>query len=287
MKYFTLGLLILALALPFALTAMQAPETPIQKQQLWIKNKTANKVTVEFATMGAKVVPLPLYPGKEHVFNEPEKLTELYIEPYGQVRGWLSSSVLTGGFLKYNYVDRAKSELYDASQTTPPRNIVMVIEPSPMAPSASSWLRSAAQDLLPFNVRYKRTGPYVPQIPALLKEYFPEVNRAIDEDRSIVPHYFLGLKENASPQQVEAAYKSMHSQLTSIVESNLPTTQDERDFYRQALNFLDHAYRSIVGGEAEKRALTDLIQEHLADIGGTTETIPTLYDTRAAASQPQ
>ena len=66
--------------------AMLPPEAPIQKQQLRIRNKTFHKINVEFVSAGQKVT-LPLFPKKEHVFSEPEKLTELYIEPWSSA--WL------------------------------------------------------------------------------------------------------------------------------------------------------------------------------------------------------
>ena len=278
-------LFICALALSGMALAMLPPEAPIQKQQLRIRNETLHKINVEFVSRGQKVT-LPLFPKKDHVFSEPEKLTELYIEPYGQVRGYLSASVFTGGYWRHNYIDKVKSELYDASQTTPIRDVVMIINPSAKAPSASSWLGSIAQDILPFEIIYERHGREVPPISALLKEYFPEVNRAIGEKRTITAHDFLGLKVHASRQEVDSAYKSIHLQLISILESSLPKTSEETDFYRQALNFVEHAYRSISGGVAERNALNDLIQEHLVDIGGTIETIPTLYvEAASAASQ--
>ena len=276
---FTHQLFICALVLPGIAIAMHSPEAPIQTQQLRIRNKTFHKINVEFVSAGQKVT-LPLFPKKEHVFSEPEKLTELYIEP-GQVRGYLSASVLTGGYWRHNYVDKAKSELYGASRTIPIQDVVIIIKPSAIAPSASSWLGSVAQDILPFEIIYEKHKHFIPPISVLLKEYFPAVNSAISGERTITAYDFLGLKEHASRQEVDAAYKSMHLQLTSILESSLPKTSDETDFYRQALNFIEHAYRSILGGVAERHALNDLIQEHLTDIGGRIETTPTLYASAA------
>ncbi len=79
--------------------------------------------------------------------------------------------------------------------------------------------------------------------------YFPEVVLALQEKRELKPQYFLGLRENASREDLKRAYQSQSVYLKSLLDSTLPKTAAQIEYYEKALLFFQAAYNSMIGGD--------------------------------------
>ena len=202
------------------------------KQNLWVENTTQNRVNLVFSTEGSQSVTLPVFAGKKQVIIDLENLTELYLESTGLI-GVLSR--------KHNLVD----ELNAALRSHPSQDMSLTIGPS-------SWA-----DLTPFTSSFKVYTQELLEHSTAVMRYFPEVVLAIEEKRELKPQYFLGLRENASREELKRSYQSQGLYLKSLLESKLPKTSAQTEYYEKALMFVQAAYNGIIGGNTEP--LQDLI----------------------------
>jgi hypothetical protein len=193
-------------------------------QNLWIENTTSSKVNLAFSVNGAPLVKLPVFAGKKQVIVDPENITALYLER----TGW-SSIVST----KENLADELKLALRKHSA----RDVSLKVE--------------------------LFGSSFAVYIPALFEPltsvlgYFPEVVQAIREQRRLWPEYFLGLREDASKEQIERSYQGQSVYLKSLIEGDLPKSAMQTAYYVRILLFVQAAYNSIRDGD--EAPLRDLL----------------------------
>ena len=202
------------------------------EQNLWVENTTQNRINLIFSTEGSQTVTLPVFPGKKQVIIDPENLTTLYLEPTGLV------SVISR---KHNLIDELKAAL----RSHPFQDISLMTEPS------------SRIDLSPFMSSFKIYTQELLEPSTAVMRYFPEVVLALQEKRELKPQYFLGLRENASKEELKRAYLSQSVYLKSLLDSTLSKTAAQIEYYEKALLFVQAAYNSIIGGTS--RPLQDLI----------------------------
>ncbi len=231
-----------------SLHGMRERESTRMPDTISLQNNTLNKLDITYTTLNEKPTPLTLEVKQEVILEEPlSSLKELYVTPYGQVRGWFSFTALTGGYIKGTNV-AALDKVRRAQQKN--KSIRISIKPggeSVEATLGKGYLSDIAAAVSSYSydieiIKKKRTGDFTM---TTLFHQFPQLLSASEKAIPILPRYVLSVGEYADVPTIEAAYKRIRAHWEP------KTTSGEGDEAKLAQKVIEFA------GEAKKSLLSE------------------------------
>ena len=234
---------LLLIFLPSISCSLQGMEGAIEEKpaSVSVKNSSQSKLDVTYKMSNQKPTPLTLEVGEAVILPGPlSSLEELYVEPYGKVKGWLSTSVLTRGYIKGTNVANL-----DQVKRAQKENVSIRISIKPGGESVEGvigkgFLSDIASAVSPYtyditSIKRKKTG----EVTVTLFDQFPQILKASELSKPFLPRYVLGIGENADASAINAAYdrlrahwepktKSVHGQEAALAQKVLEFANEAR-----------------------------------------------------------
>ncbi len=229
---------------------------------LLIKNETGQKLEVTYHQLG-KLHKSTLVNRQEDVVNDFFSVKELYIAPYGKVRGWVTSSSIPGEFFKNNLLktveDLKIAQLKDQStQLTikPGGGYLSYVVGKELAGEVSPYqydvLIIEAEEFK--KIEKKEIGT--------LLDYFPQVKAAVQNEKRVLPRYFLNIGEGASKEAIESAHEKLRLIWQEKKDSPIPA---EAQLAGEVLEILQAAYSKLQNIHNGFDSLTKAYQPRLQE----------------------
>lgn len=249
-NYLFPALLLVLLPTASSLYGMKAASEPSQKPKtVSIVNNTKDKLDIAYTLSHEPPTQLTLEHGEKIMLpGDLSSLKELYVNPYGQVKGWFSATTLTRGYMKGTNV----AELPDVKKAQQENmSILISIKPGGKAVEATvgeGYLSSIAAAVSPYSFEvYGISKPGTTGHPLLITvflfEQFPQVLKALELKKPILPRYVLSIPESADAQAIEAAYKRIRTQWEPKTRSSF---EGEKKLALKVIEFAEEAKKSLL-----------------------------------------
>lgn len=233
------------------------PDEEVSYHCLQITNYLQDKVELVFRYEGTDArISQTLIPTQELDIHFLEDLVELYVLPYGKIKGHLSlSSLSLGSYSGVNLMQRddvrAAKKLQEHHALT--INEALIPTEDPKDSGVMSTFKSfLSRTILPYRVEVKAyvERSFIPR--GSILTWFPQVYKAYYEDQTIHPRYFFNLSEYASQDSLNTAYQFTSQAFLRCMKSSKGS---KRDLGASILVLLDEAYK-MLKGEKNRYLLT-------------------------------
>ena len=216
-----------------------------QNTILRIKNVTGQKLEVGYHQKG-KIHKFTLVNRQEDVINDYFSVEALYVVPYGKVRGWVTTSSLPGELFKNNLLktieDLKMAQIKDQSAQLTIKSgggYLSYVFGKELAEEVSPYQYEVITIKAEEFMREKKDA-----VIGTLLDHFPQVKDAVQNEKRVLPRYFLNIGEGASKEVIEDAHEKLRLIWQEKKDSSIP---GEAQLAGEVLEILQAAYSKLQG----------------------------------------
>lgn len=214
-----------------------------QNPKLLILNQFPKKIEVKFQYDNQAPITHVISKDEEFPVLHLNALSSLTIQPYGEVRQWVSAEKLTLGYVpSVNFAVLAQEE----SKKLGNQDVQLIIRPGG---EYLSWVigQKAAQEITPYLHAFAQAAPESTEQKFFLIDEFPQAREAANQEKTIEPRYILGVGAQANDDDKRIAYQALLTRLTPRLNQG---TAEDRRYAQDALTVVHAAYKASIGQES-------------------------------------
>ena len=229
---------LLLLLFPIAINSMESEKSLQRVEKVFVLNQTTDKIAVHYKLRNAnRSYTRILTPDQSLKLDNPDNLEILNITTYGKFKKWFSLHTLSYG---YWGLRNLADDIQERIKKGPHKRFAIL--------RVQGW--SYVGPFLPYSFDIELSDKEPVHMSILeIWDAFPRAKEAKESNRKIEPRYILGLPE-ASRENITHAYERLKAEWQPKVQSK--SEFREAFFAQDALNLIEAAYKSLMGGRVEK-----------------------------------